>query len=144
MVIPDVNVLVAAFMSGHPHHEVAQTWLHQSLADEAQIVVVPDLVWVGFIQVITNKRIFEHPASIEAAAGFVIAVTQRPTYDDYSGLTGGIDQLLRLCDQAQMVGGQVLDAYIAVVAMQLGATVATFDNDFRRHRKLKVIDLNKR
>ncbi|MCL2787459.1 MAG: PIN domain-containing protein [Micrococcales bacterium] len=139
MVVVDVNVLVAAHMVDHPHHQASAAWLQRALTDATQTVVVPDLVWVGFVRIATNPRIFRSPTTIANAAAFVRGVEKKPSYRSVAGLRGGVAPLLDLCVAAQARGDLVTDAYISAIALQLGASVATFDRDFRRFDDLRLI-----
>src|SRR5690242_7445877 len=70
---PDVNVLVAAARSDHPHHGVAREWLEQTLAEpasDATCILMP-MVVAGFLRLVTSSRIFNVPTTIEDAVGFV-------------------------------------------------------------------------
>lgn len=59
--IPDVNVLVAAFRPDHEHHVVAATWLNaarDACATGDGTFVLPPMVVAGFLRVVTNHRVF--------------------------------------------------------------------------------------
>ena len=137
MVIPDVNVLIYAFRKDMPSHGDAHSWLTTCLGDPAEEVLVPDLVWVGFLRICTNPRIFNEPSSTEEATDFVKSVLAQPSYRTMPVL--GIEPLMNLLNESQSRGDLVTDAYIACVARQLGATVATYDRDFRRFDDVRLI-----
>jgi len=137
--VVDVNVLVAAQQPLHPLHEVARTWLGARLADPSVPAYVPDLVWVGFVRVTTNHHAFSPPATPEDAAAFVRAVARAPAYRRVSGLRADVTPFLDLVVQSSARGNLVTDAYIASVALQFGAAVATFDRDFRRFDGLRLV-----
>jgi len=137
MVIPDVNLLVYAFRKDTPFHDQAFSWLTSSLGDPVEEVLIPDLVWVGFLRICTNPRIFHEPSSAEEATSFVQRVLAQPSYRSMPVL--GIEPLLNLLIESQSRGDLVTDAYIACVACQLGATVATYDRDFRRFDDVRLI-----
>ena len=69
-VIPDVNVLVAAFRPDHEHHVVAATWPNNARDDCARgdgTLVLPPMVVGGFLRVVTNHRVFIDPDSVQDA-----------------------------------------------------------------------------
>ncbi len=138
MVIPDVNVLVYSFRQDTPAHQPAYEWLAGSLGSPTEEVVVPDIVWVGFARVSTNPRVFAVPSTPNEVAGFAESVTQQPTYRAIPGLTVGIKPLFNLMTESDSRGNLVTDAYIAAVAKHLGATVVTYDRDFRRFDNLSL------
>lgn len=61
MIVVDVNVLLAAHLAQHPHHNVTLALLDRALTDDA--VLVPDPVWVAFVRIATNPRVFETPST---------------------------------------------------------------------------------
>jgi len=59
---PDVNVLVAASRSGHPHHRVARAWLEEAVsagAVGAGFTLMP-MVVASFLRLVTSPRVFQH------------------------------------------------------------------------------------
>ena len=60
MLIPDVNVLVAAFRSDHEHHDVARSWLQSAVAS-VEPVGVTESVLAAVVRIVTNPRIFRTP-----------------------------------------------------------------------------------
>ncbi len=139
MVIVDVNVLIYAFRVDTPQHDRALSWLAHALGDPAEEIVVPDLIWVGFARIATNARIFQEPSTIAEVTAFAEAVITQPTYRSIPGLALGIAPLFALMAEADARGDLVTDTYIAAVARQLGAAVATFDRDFRRFDDLALV-----
>ena len=73
---PDVNVLVAASRTDHPHHEVARAWLEQSLgasATGAAYTLMP-MVLASFLRLVTSPKIFQSPTPVEDAVAFLDAL----------------------------------------------------------------------
>jgi predicted nucleic acid-binding protein len=73
---PDVNVLVAASRSDHPHHPVANRWLEESLAACAlgQRLAVLPMEATGFLRLVTHPRVFVEPTPLQAAQDFLAAL----------------------------------------------------------------------
>lgn len=137
MIVVDVNVLVAAHLSDHVHHESARTFLTRALAEDT--VVVPDAVWSGFLRIVTNPRIFETPSTPDSAVGFVRAVTAAAGYRHVPGLVDGIETFLHLITESQAAANLTPDAYVAAVALTHHCPVATFDRDFRRFDGVEIV-----
>lgn len=76
MILPDVNVLVAAFRSDHPMHEASRQWLSEQISRPAAFGVC-ERVLEGFIRVVAHPRIFASPDSIEDAVAFTRSLTSR-------------------------------------------------------------------
>lgn len=140
MIIPDVNVLIALFRPEHPNHQAAREWWNTS-AESGVPVTVPDLVWVGFVRITTNRRIFSVPATADEAWEFVRSVLGEPTYLHYAHHPRLLSEFESICSESQAAGDLVTDAYIAATARVLGAAVATFDRDFRRFDDLRLVEI---
>ena len=68
---PDVNVLLAALRSDHPHHGAARAWLEAALAAAetgAAFTVMPTVL-NSLLRLATSPRIFVHPTPIANAVG---------------------------------------------------------------------------
>ncbi|MDR2454027.1 MAG: PIN domain-containing protein [Bifidobacteriaceae bacterium] len=140
MIVVDVNVLVAAAVADHPRHAETRSWLAGELGSADRGVLIPDLVWVGLVRIVTNRRVFTEPLSIEQITQFAEAVVAAPGYLPSPG-EAGPGGFLGLCAAASAVGNLVPDAYLASVALRLGCPVATFDRDFRRFDGLEIREL---
>ena len=138
MMVADVNIMVAAFRLDHPHHTVVRPWFDRQLVS-AESLVVPDLVWTGFVRVVSSKRIFTVPATMDDALEFVDSVRHQRNYVAMPHLPEVLDVFGDVCRTQQVSGNLVTDAYIAAVALSLGAPVVTLDRDFRRFESLKIV-----
>lgn len=141
MVVLDVSVLVYALREDTARHEAALAWLQGRLATPTELVVVPDLVWVGFAAVVTSPRVFAQPSTVPEVTAFARAVGAQPTYRRVPGLILGIEALLSAMRDGQARANLVPDAYVAAVAIQLDAELATFDKDFHRFDGLRIATL---
>lgn len=131
---PDVNVLVAAYRSDHPHHVKASTWLLDTRGACARgsvpLRLLP-MVVVGFLRVVTNRRVYRTPDTVEDAVAFVESLLASPGVE--IACPQGEWPLLRekLLGQGR-AGNLVADAWIASSVQSLGEHLVTFDGDFRR------------
>lgn len=129
---PDVNVLVAAFRRDHQHHTVALQWLDGArlacAEGRASLALLP-MVVVGFLRLVTNRRVFIEPDSIGEAVTFVDALLDSP----------GVE--LQPCGEewpilrAKLIarghkGNEVTDAWIASATEFWSEHLVTFDRDF--------------
>lgn len=131
MILPDVNVLVAAFREDAVQHRVARTWL-EDIVNGTTAIVVPGVVLSGFVRIVTHPRIFSPPADVEATLGFVDDLRSAARF--LPGDPGPRHWRLfaGLCRDGRATGNLVPDAYIAASAVELDATVVTFDRGFAR------------
>ena len=140
MNVLDANVLLALYRTDHPHHESATAWWQESLST-GESCTVPDLVWVVFIRIATNRRVFPVPATFDQTWAFAYAMIHQATYLRFASDIDTLYEFARLGAQARATANLVTDAYVAATASALGATVVTFDRDFRRFEGLRVIEL---
>ncbi len=130
---PDVNVLVAASRSDHPHHAVARTWLEGALAaaeSGAAFSLMP-MVLASFLRLVTSPKIFKVPTPVADAVGFVDAVLETPGVQ-LAGLGPEWAKLRQLCLDKQLGGNDLPDAWLAAAVEYRGEHLVSFDRDFRK------------
>lgn len=139
MKVWDVNVLLAHFHPAHPQHEATTRWVSHELTT-GEPFTVPDLVWVGFLRLATHRQVLDVPATFAEAWSYLDAVRRQPTYLPHAPDASLLDGLHRVALEASANADLVTDAYIAAVAVSLGAAVATFDRDFRKFDGVRVVE----
>jgi len=130
---PDVNVMVAAARSDHPHHAVARESLAQAVqaARAGSSLTVMPMVLASFLRLVTSPKIFRDPTPMEAAIEFVDALLALPGVR-LAELGPEWAQLRQLCVSKQLQGNSVPDAWLAAATLHLGEHLVSFDRDFRR------------
>lgn len=131
MTVVDANVLLYAVDEEATHHELARSWLLGALRS-TETVVLPWVSLLAFLRISTNSRIYPTPLTVDEASEIVDAWLSRP---NVIPATGGRDHwgiLRRLLKTTGAGGNLATDAHIAAFALEMGATVTTFDNDFGR------------
>lgn len=132
--IPDVNVLVAASRSDHPHHAVARSWLEQTLdrayGGETILGLLP-MVATGFLRIVTHPRVFREPTPEPEAWHFLSTLRDSPGVE---AITLGPEWpwFEQACRRHELVGNDIPDAWIAAAASAQRLPVATLDRGFRR------------
>lgn len=130
---PDVNVLIAASRSDHPHHKIAYVCLDQAVvacADGASLRLMP-MVAASFLRLVTNLKIFVKPTPMEDAVGFIDALLAMPGVE-MPALGIEWPLLRQLCIEKKLVANDIPDAWLAAAVIQLGEHLVTFDNDFKK------------
>ena len=130
---PDVNVLLAASRSDHPHHHAAYACLDDAIAacaNGASLKLMP-MVVASFLRLATNAKIFVHPSPVEDAVGFVDALFAVPGVEMPS-LGAEWPMLRRLCVERKLIAIDIPDAWLAAAVIQLGEHLVTFDADFKK------------
>ena len=130
---PDVNVLVAASRSDHPHHRSALTWLDGALAAAqggAAFTVLP-MVLASVRRLVTSPKIFNAPTPIADAVAFVDAVLAAPGVQ-LATLGPEWPLLRKHCLDKQLSANALPDAWLAAAVEQLGEHLVSFDRDFKK------------
>lgn len=141
MWLPDVNVLLYASQGRAPHHAVARQRLEAAFGSGVPV----GLTWVvllGFLRLSTNGRIFPVPMPVDEALRTIdgwlshsSAMVLHPG-PRHAALLGAL--LLA----AGTAGNLSADAHLAAIAIEHGATVASFDRDFTRFAGLRFEHLH--
>jgi toxin-antitoxin system PIN domain toxin len=141
MNVLDVNVLMALYRPKHVHHSAARSWFDQALA-QGEPFTVPDVVWTGFLRLVTNRRVMRVPAGFGEAWDFMSAVREHDNYLEFAPSPRTLTEFAHVSLQSNASANLVTDAYIAACAAVLGATVVTFDRDFRKFDGVRVLEPN--
>ncbi len=130
---PDVNVLVAASRSDHPHHAVARAWLEQAVAvaASANALVLMPMVLASFLRLVSSPKIFQAPTPVEDAVAFVDALLAVQGVQ-LASLGPEWPRLRQLCIDKHLKGNDLPDAWLAAAAIHLGEHLVSFDRDFKR------------
>ena len=130
---PDVNVLVAASRSDHPHHAVARTWLEGAMAaasDGAPFTLMP-MVLASLLRLVTSPKIFVEPTPVRDAVDFVDAIVAVPGVY-LAPLGPEWPKLRQLCLDKQLSGNDLPDAWLAAAVEHHAEHLVSFDRDFKR------------
>lgn len=131
MILPDVNILVYAHRSDEVAHAPYRKWLEE-LVNGAEPFGVSMLAAVGFLRVVTNKKIFAEPTSLSAALSVIEGLTEHPRARIVGPGEAHLDLVASLCRGAAATGKLVADAQHAAVAIEHGCTWVSRDADFAR------------
>ncbi len=130
---PDVNLLIAASRSDHPHHKAAYACLDEAIAacaEGATLKLMP-MVVASFLRLVTNSKIFVHPTPVEDAVAFLDALVAVPGVE-MPALGGEWPMLRGLCIERKLTANDIPDAWLAAAVIQLGEHLVTFDADFKK------------
>lgn len=140
LALPDVNVLVAALHPHVPRHDQHRQWLHAMVNGPDELAVLPASL-VGAVRVATNPRVLDPPADQDVAVRFVATLRDAPGTRDLpitEEVWARFGQLLT--DDPQGRGNLVPDAWLAAVAIEHGARLATADRGMARWPGLDWFD----
>lgn len=136
MILVDANLLLYAYHARAPQHAAAKAWLESALSGPELFRVAWLTVW-AFLRIGTNPRIFDRPLSIAEAEAAVSSWLEQPNADVLEPGDRHWAILARLMREGQAAGPLVMDAALAALAIEHGATLYTTDRDFARFRELE-------
>ena len=130
---PDVNVLVAASRSDHPHHEVARRWLEQAVgsANQQTPLKLQPMVIASFLRLVTHQKIFVNPTPVSEALRFVDALLAAPGVEQAT-LGAEWTALRKLCADKALAANDIPDAWLAAAVIHQIEHLVSFDGDFKR------------
>lgn len=130
---PDVNVLVAASRSDHPHHAVARNWLEETVSASsagAPLTLMP-MVLISFLRLVTSPKIFQQATPIDDAVAFIDAILAL-TDVQLAPLGPEWPTVRQLCLDKHLSGNDLPDAWLSAAVTHRGEHLVTFDRDFRK------------
>jgi uncharacterized protein len=132
----DVNVLVNAWRPDSARHEEFARYL-QALVNGVEAFAIPLLSVSGLLRIVTHPRIFDPPDAIEDVLKFVDQLRSLPhcIFVQPGDRHWGI--FTDLCRKGNACGNLVSDAYLAAMAIELGAELVTDDRGMARWPGLK-------
>lgn len=130
---PDVNVLVAASRSDHPHHLAARTWLEGALvaAQGGAAFTLMPMVLASVLRLVTSPKIFQMPTPITDAVAFIDTILAMPGVQ-LATVGPEWPKLRQLCVDKQLGGNDLPDAWLSAAVEHLGEHLVSFDRDFRK------------
>jgi toxin-antitoxin system PIN domain toxin len=129
--VVDANVLLYAVNEDAVHHERSRRWLDEALSG-TDAVGFTWLVVTAFLRLATNAAIVPRPLPIDDALAVVDSWLAQPTAAVLEPTARHLALLGGLLEPLGAGGSLVADAHLAAIALEHGAEVVSFDNDFSR------------
>ena len=136
MILPDVNVLVYAHRQDSVRHSDYRDWLNRILASDTAFGIA-DLVLSGFLRIVTHPQVFGDPSPFHVAMEFAVSLRNHPNAVTLTPGERHWEIFQRLCQEANVKGNLVADAYLAALAIESGAEWITTDRDYARFTGLR-------
>ncbi len=136
MILVDANILLYAYDSSCPRHGPARAWLEETLSSQVDVRFALASV-VAFLRIGTSPTVFQARLGADEAIEIVRGLMARPTV----GIAQPTDRhwsiLARVARTGQARGPLLMDAHLAALAIEHGATLCTTDRDFARFPRLR-------
>jgi hypothetical protein len=139
MILVDANLLLYAHQPAAKQHEAARAWLESALSGSEFVRFAWTSLW-AFIRISTSQRVFERPLSALEAAAAVSSWLEQPAAGFLEPGERHLEIFSRLLLEGQASGPLVMDAALAAIAIEHGATLCTTDRDFARFPGLDWVD----
>ena len=139
MIIPDINLLIYAYVESAPHHKRAKEWWERLLSEQT-IVAIPWTVTFGFIRLMTHRQVLEDPVSVEACCDVVEKWFARPNVQPVEPASRHFSIFRSFLSQIHTGGNLVTDAHIAALAVEYSAELHSNDSDFSRFSGLNWVN----
>jgi toxin-antitoxin system PIN domain toxin len=140
MIVVDVNVLLYAYDGSEAKHQTSVEWIERT-AESGELLGIPWHCVMAFLRITTESRGTRRPLSLAEAARAINRWLESPeiTRPEPGPRFWGI--LHELGAESNTRGRGWSDAYLAALAIEHGAALATFDRDFRKFKGLKLVEL---
>ena len=139
MILLDVNLWIPALRIGHAQHAVVTGWMAQVRA-EGELIGVSELALSGAVRLMTHPRLFDPPSDPDTAMRACANAMAAPGTQLVRPGSRHWQIFDRLVRQGAARGNDVPDAYHAALAIEHGATLASFDRGLARFPGLRLID----
>lgn len=131
MILIDANLLLYAYHPRAVQHEPSRRWLETELSGTGLVRFASVTVW-AFLRIGTSAKVFDRPLTVAEAAGIVSSWLERPNAGMLDPGERHWEILSGLLHDGQATGPLVMDAALAAIAIEHGATLCTTDRDFAR------------
>lgn len=139
MILVDANLLIYAVDGDSPHHTQVRLWWENTLSGPEN-VGLHWLVLLAFVRVTTNPRIKQNPLQIDEALQIIERWLSVPGVCVVDAPPGMYPRLATELRNTGSGGNLTNDAFLAVLAVSLDATLCSADNDFLRFGDLKYFN----
>lgn len=139
MILLDVNLWLPVLRRGHPQHVFVSEWMDSVRAD-GEVVGVSELALSGAVRLMTHPCIFDPPAEPDEAMQACTNVLASPGVRIARPGARHWQIFDRLVRQGAAHGNDVPDAYHAALAIEHGATLASFERGLARFEGVRLRD----
>ena len=136
MQLADVNILISAHRPESERHEELRRWLLALINGDAAYGM-SELVLGAFVRIVTNRRVYRDPTTLEVALAFTEQLRSQPHCAVIAPGPRHWEIFTHLCRRANARGNLISDAYFAALAIESGSEWITMDRGFSRFPGLR-------
>jgi hypothetical protein len=135
----EANLLLCAYEPRAAQHERSKQWF-EGVLSRSDLVRFAWLTLWAFVRIATNPRVFERPLVVSEAEAIVSSWLAQPNAGILEPGERHWTILCGLMRDGQTSGALVMDAVLAAIALEHGATLYSTDRDFSRFAGLKCVN----
>jgi toxin-antitoxin system PIN domain toxin len=139
MIVVDANILLYAHDTSSSRQAAASEWFGRAL-NGTEVVGLGLVALLAFLRISTDARVFLRPLAPAAAIAIVEEWLASPNVTLLAPGDRHWRTLAEQVDRGQAKGPLLVDAHLAALVLEHGATLATTDRDFSRFPGLRTID----
>lgn len=139
MIVPDVNLLLYAFVSGFPEHERAREWWEESINGPSRVGLTHVSLF-GFVRIVTNARLLGNPLPVSDAVAYVDDWLAQPSVTLLTPGPTHVRTSIALLSDVGTAGNLTTDAQLAAYALENRGVVHTNDADFAKFSNVKWVN----
>lgn len=136
MILVDANLLIYAYHADSREHAASRRWLEDALAGNEFVRFAWLTLW-AFLRISTHPRVFDKPLAIADAEAAISSWLAQPVCGIVEPGERHWEILRTLARHGQATGPLLMDAALAAIAIEHGATLCTTDRDFARFSGLE-------
>jgi toxin-antitoxin system PIN domain toxin len=139
VIVPDVNLLVYAYVRGLPQHERARRWWEDVMNADREVGVAAPALF-GFLRLVTNRRVVRPPLAMDAALAHVEDWVSLPHVLFLVPGPRHLELAFALLRETRTAGDMTTDVQLAALALEHGGEVHSTDTDFGRFPRLRWVN----
>ena len=136
MIVPDINLLVYAYNRDAPHHASANVWW-KNLMEGVQPVGLTWVACLGFLRLMTNRKILAKPLEADEALSHIQSWVARPQVQILQPGPRHLQILASFSRHHLLSSALVTDAHLAALAIETQSELHSNDADFERFPGLR-------
>lgn len=139
MKILDANVLIYAYNADAEQHGRAKRWLERAFAEGEPLRAAWATIH-AFLRIVTRPGVLPRPYSSREALSIVGDWFEQPLFAPIEPGPRYWTIFREVVRAGQVRGDLMMDAHLATLAIENGATLCTTDKDFARFDGLRLVD----
>jgi uncharacterized protein len=139
MILIDANLLLYASDDHSPHHLPARHWLERTLSGPEPAALAWTVI-LAFLRLSTDPCVFQRPLTVTRAIEVIAGWLEDPRFTLLEPGERHWPILQHVLAKGQATGKLVMDAHLAALTIEHGATLASADRDFARFPSLNLLN----